>query len=197
MQRSVRKGKTMDDRIAFLQEFLKNPRQVASIVPSSRFLERRVVDLAEISSARTIVDLGAGTGGMTRAILDAMPTRAKLLSIEINQRFCDLLGRIEDARLIAHCGSAHELQEALALYDLPAPEVVISGIPFSTINRTMGRRILETISSALTPGGRFVAYQLSRQVENLSRPFFGSAQVALEMLNIPPLRLYRWEKQVA
>jgi len=49
----------------------------------------------------------------------------------------------------------------------------------------------------LTPGGRFVADQLSRQVENLSRPFFGSAQVALEMLNIPPLRLYRWEKQVA
>jgi phospholipid N-methyltransferase len=119
------------------------------------------------------------------------------LSIEINQRFCDLLERIEDTRLIAHCGSAHELQEALALYDLPAPEVVISGIPFSTINRTMGRRILETISSVLTPGGRFVAYQLSRQVESLSRPFFGSAQVALEMLNIPPLRLYRWEKQVA
>lgn len=197
MHRTARRPRKMDDRIAFLQEFLRNPQQVASIIPSSRFLERRIVELSGVGSAQTIVDLGAGTGGTTRAILGAMSPRARLLSIEINQRFCDLLGRIEDTRLIAHCGSAHELQEALALYDLPAPEVVISGIPFSTINRTMGRRILETISSVLTPGGRFVAYQLSRQVENLSRPFFGSAQVALEMLNIPPLRLYRWEKQVA
>ncbi len=197
MQRSVRTSNKMDDRIAFLQEFLKNPRQVASIIPSSRFLERRVVDLAEIPSARTIVDLGSGTGGITRAILAAMPACAKLLSIEINQRFYDLLGRIEDTRLVAHCGSAHELRETLALYDLPPPDVVISGIPFSTMNRPMGSRILETISSVLTPGGRFVAYQVSKQIENLSHPFFGSAQVALEVLNIPPLRLYRWEKQAA
>jgi len=136
----------MDDRIAFLQEFLRNPQQVASIIPSSRFLERRIVELSGVRSAQTIVDLGAGTGGTTRAILGAMSPRARLLSIEINQRFCDLLGRIEDTRLIAHCGSAHELQEALALYDLPAPEVVISGISFSTINPTMGGQILETIS---------------------------------------------------
>lgn len=197
MQRSARTTNKMDDQIAFLQEFLKNPRQVASIIPSSRFLERRVVDLAEIPSARTIVDLGSGTGGITRAILAAMPACAKLLSIEINQRFYDLLGRIEDTRLVAHCGSAHELRETLALYDLPPPDVVISGIPFSTMNRPMGSRILETISSVLTPGGRFVAYQVSKQIENLSHPFFGSAQVALEVLNIPPLRLYRWEKQAA
>jgi phospholipid N-methyltransferase len=187
----------MDDRIAFLQEFLKNPRQVASIIPSSRFLERRVVELAEICSARTIVDLGSGTGGITQAILASMPACAKLLSIEINQRFCDLLGRIEDARLVAHCGSAHELRETLALYDLPVPDVVISGVPFSTINRMMGSQILEAISSVLVPGGRFVAYQVSKQIENLSYPFFGSAQVALEVFNIPPLRLYRWEKQAA
>ncbi len=197
MQRSARTSRKMDDRIAFLQEFLKNPRQVASIIPSSRFLERRVVELAEICSARTIVDLGSGTGGITQAILASMPACAKLLSIEINQRFCDLLGRIEDARLVAHCGSAHELRETLALYDLPVPDVVISGVPFSTINRMMGSQILEAISSVLVPGGRFVAYQVSKQIENLSHPFFGSAQVALEVFNIPPLRLYRWEKQAA
>jgi phosphatidylethanolamine/phosphatidyl-N-methylethanolamine N-methyltransferase len=194
MQRSARIPKKMDDRIAFLREFLKNPRQVASIIPSSRFLERRIVELAGIPSAQTIVDLGAGTGGTTRAILDAMPPRARLLSIEINQRFCDLLGRIDDTRLTAHCGSAHELRKILSIYNLPAPDVVISGIPFSTISHTVGTRILEAISSALVPGGRFVAYQISRQVEELSQPLFGPAQVAVEFLNIPPLRLYRWEK---
>lgn len=197
MQRIARRSGTLDDRIAFLREFLRNPRQVASIIPSSRFLERRIVELAGVRSARTLVDLGAGTGGTTRAILGAMSPRAKLLGIEINQRFCQWLGRIEDPRLIAHCGSAHELQGTLALYGLPAPDVVISGIPFSTIDRATGLRILETISAVLAPGGRFLAYQLSRQVEHLSRPLFGPAQVAVELRNIPPLRLYRWEKPAA
>lgn len=197
MQHPARASKKVNDRFVFLREFLRNPRQVASIIPSSRFLEKRIVELAEVRSAQTIIDLGAGTGGTTQAILKAMPPRAKLLSIEINQRFCSLLGRIEDARLIAHCGSAHELRKALSLYGLPAPDVVISGIPFSTINRAVGLRILEAISSVLVPGGRFVAYQISKQVEEMSCPLFGPAHVVVELLNIPPLRLYRWEKQSA
>ncbi|MDV7393440.1 hypothetical protein RZS08_18850, partial [Arthrospira platensis SPKY1] len=129
--------------------------------------------------------------------LRAMRPRAKLLSIEINQRLYGLLGRIEDARLIAHCGGAHELRKTLSLYGLPAPDVVISGIPFSTMSRSTGARILEVISSVLVPGGRFVAYQISKQVEDLSRPLFGPAHVVVELLNIPPVRLYRWEKQAA
>lgn len=187
----------MNDQIVFLKEFLRNPRQVASILPSSRFLEQRIVELAEVRSAHTIVDLGAGTGGTTRAILKAMPPCARLLSIEINQRFCGLLGRIEDKRLIAHCGGAHELQKTLSLYGLPAPDVVISGIPFSTMSRQAGARILEAIFSVLVPGGRFVAYQISKQVEEMSRPLFGPAHAVVELLNIPPLRLYRLEKQTA
>ena len=71
-------------RMAFFLEFLKHPYQVASIIPSSRFLERRIVDVAGIRAAKTIVGLGPGTGGTTRALLGAMVQHAKLLSIEIN-----------------------------------------------------------------------------------------------------------------
>jgi len=183
------------DRIVFLQEFLKHPRQVASIVPSSRFLERRIVELADIRSARTVVELGTGTGGTTRAILDAMAPDAKLLSIEINPQLCALLGRIRDRRLYVHCGNAYELRNALASYGLAAPDAVVSGIPFSTMQRDTAQRVLETISSALVPGGRFLAYQVSSQVDDLSSPLLGPARVEVEFRNIPPVRLYRWEKR--
>lgn len=184
----------MDDRVLFLKEFLRNPSQVGSIIPSSRFLERRLLDLAEIRSAQTIIELGAGTGGTTRAILAAMPSDAKLLTIDINPRFCDFLRHIDDPRLIVHCGSAVELQELLARYGLSAPDAVLSGIPFSTIRRDIGSRIIETISSALAAGGRFVAYQVRSQVADISRPIMGPSQASVELLNIPPVRLYRWEK---
>jgi phosphatidylethanolamine/phosphatidyl-N-methylethanolamine N-methyltransferase len=183
------------DRIVFLQEFLKHPRQVASIVPSSRFLERRIVELADIRSARTVVELGTGTGGTTRAILEAMAPDAKLLSIEINPQLCALLGRIRDRRLFVHCGNAYELRNALSSYGLAAPEAVVSGIPFSTMQRDTAQRVLETISAALVPGGRFLAYQVSSQVDDLSSPLLGPARVEVEFRNIPPVRLYRWEKR--
>jgi phosphatidylethanolamine/phosphatidyl-N-methylethanolamine N-methyltransferase len=184
-----------ENRVVFLREFLKHPQQVASIIPSSRFLERRVVELAAIRSAHTVVELGAGTGGTTRAILREMPPDGKLLVIELNARFCALLGQIEDKRLIVHRGSAQELGDAIALHGLPAPDVIVSGIPFSTMSRSVGTRILQAVTSVLDPGGRFVAYQVSKQVHDLASPLFGAARVEVELFNIPPMRLYRWEKQ--
>jgi len=194
MQRALRLHREMTDRVVFMQQFLKHPHQVASIIPSSRFLERRIIELAEVRSAHTVVELGAGTGGTTRAILGAIPPGATLLSVEINPQFCGLLGRIPDARLIVHRGSAQELRETVSRYGLSAPEVVVSGIPFSTMGRIAGARILEAISSVLAPGGRFVAYQVSTRVADLSRPFLGPARVEVALLNVPPMRLYRWEK---
>jgi len=195
MPRALRLHQEMTDRVVFMRQFLKYPQQVASIIPSSRFLERRIIELAEVRSARTVVELGAGTGGTTRAILGALPPDATLLSVEINPQFCELLGRIPDARLIVHRSSAQELREILARYGLPAPEVVISGIPFSTMGRIAGSRILEAISSVLAAGGRFIAYQVSTRVADISRPFLGRARIEVELLNVPPMRLYRWEKR--
>ncbi|HAO33584.1 MAG TPA: methyltransferase type 12, partial [Candidatus Competibacteraceae bacterium] len=45
----------MNETLLFLKEFIKNPGQVSSIVPSSRFLEQRIVKLAEMRSAKTVV----------------------------------------------------------------------------------------------------------------------------------------------
>jgi phospholipid N-methyltransferase len=183
------------NRVAFLREFLRHPQQVASIIPSSRFLERRMIVSAGIRTAHTVVELGAGTGGTTRAILRELPANGRLLVIEINSRFCALLRRIQDARLIIHRGSALELPHAIALHGLPAPDVIVSGIPFSTMSHSAGARIMQAVTSALDRGGRFVAYQVSKQVDDLASPLFGAAQVELELFNIPPMRVYRWEKQ--
>lgn len=185
----------INGRIAFLRGFLRHPRRVGSVMPSSRFLERRLVDLAGVRSAKTIVELGPGTGGTTQAILRAMLEDARLLSIEIDPEFHAFLEHIDDARLIAHLGSAEDLREVVACYGLPAPQAVISGIPFSTMSRNRACRVLDAISAVLAPGGRFVAYQVRDQVDHLCRPYLGRARIEVELLNIPPLRVFQWKKQ--
>ena len=187
----------MDSRSFFFKQFLRHPLQIGSIVPSSRFLERRVVKAAGVSSAKNIVELGPGTGGTTRAILRAMAPGAKLLSIEINPDFHALVSCMEDDRHIAHLGDAQGLEDIIQMYGLGAPEVVISGIPFSTMNQTSGSQIIMAISSVLAPGGHFVAYQVSKRVISLCQPLIGSGQVEVELFNIPPMRVCRWEKNGA
>jgi phospholipid N-methyltransferase len=186
-----------DNRLAFFQGFLTRPKQVGSIIPSSRFLERRIIRSAGVGQADLVLELGPGTGGTTRALLSAMKTDARLLAIEINERFVKLLQKSRDPRLIAHLGSAADIPAALARYDLPQPDVILSGIPFSTMSPALGTEILRSVHDALRPGGRFVAYQVRDRVENLGREVFGRANVQTELLNVPPMRVYRWDKAEA
>lgn len=180
--------------IAFLRGFLGRPKEVGSIIPSSRWMERRIIRTAEVARAGVVVELGPGTGGTTKAILQAMRPDSKLLAIEINPDFCALLRKsIADPRLIVHQGSAAELRQALEQHGLAAPDAVLSGIPFSTMSRSIGLAILNAVRECLAPGGRFVAYQFRDVVHTLGKRVFGKASVQLELLNVPPMRVYRWD----
>lgn len=183
-----------DKRLVFLQGFLKRPEQVGSVIPSSRFLERRLVQAARVASANVIVELGPGTGGTARALLRAMKPDATLLSIEINPDFVKVLREVTDPRFIVHEGSALQISRALAAHGLPAPDVVLSGIPFSTMPGSLGLRIVQAVYDALAAGGVFVAYQFRDRVANLGNRVFGRAYVEVELLNVPPMRVYRWQK---
>ena len=186
-----------DDRFAFFRGFLKRPKQVGSIIPSSRFLERRVTRATRAHRAKLVVELGPGTGGTTRALLRAMQPEARLLAIEINPHFVEVLQRWPDKRLIVEQGSALDIGSILASHGLSAPDVIVSGIPFSTMTMPIGRDILRSVYDVLEPGGAFVAYQVRDRVHTLGREVFGRARVQTELLNVPPMRIYRWEKYAA
>ena len=183
-----------DDRLAFFRGFLERPRQVASIIPSSRFLERRLIKATRADQAKLVVELGPGTGGTTRALLSAMDPAARLVAVEINPRFVEVLERWPEPRLTVRHGSATDIAKILADLDLGAPDLVVSGIPFSTMERPMGLAILRAVHDVLAPGGAFVAYQVRDRVHTLGREVFGPARVETELLNVPPMRFYRWEK---
>jgi phosphatidylethanolamine/phosphatidyl-N-methylethanolamine N-methyltransferase len=82
--------------------------------------------------------------------LSPTPLFTRLLSIEINPHFHALANNIEDERLIAHLGSAYKLKTIISNYGLDAPDVAISGIPFSTMSNNDGFQVIDAISSRQT-----------------------------------------------
>lgn len=185
-----------DERLAFLRGFIRGPKIVGSVIPSSGFMERRLVRVARLSVADSVVELGPGTGGTTRAFLRAMPGSSALLAVELDPVFAEhVRSAVRDPRLVVHQGSAEHLGAALAAYRQRAPQVVISGIPFSTMPAETGLRIIESVRDALAPGGCFVAYQFRDAVARLAEQVFGKPELTeLELLNIPPMRVWRWIK---
>ncbi len=180
---------------AFFRGFLREPRQVGSVIPSSRFLEQRIVEASNLSAARRVVELGPGTGGTTRTFLRHLAQDARLLSIELSPYFHELLGEIADPRFTNHLGRAEDMAEILALHDMGQPDVVISGIPFSKMPEAVGTRVAQAVKDNLAEDGRFIAYQFRRDVAWITDPIMGSpASCTLELRNIPPMWVYSWLK---
>lgn len=183
--------------LAFFRGFLRKPEVVGSVIPSSRFLEQRIVDTGHVTSAKCVVELGPGTGGTTQALLRALPQDGRLLAIELETDFVEVLARNPDPRLIARQGSAEAIGELLAESSLPAADLVVSGIPFSTIGNAAGRAVIDAVWESLAPGGRFVAYQFRDHVAEVARPRMGEPVAARELRNIPPMHVFCWRKPEA
>lgn len=181
--------------LTFFLEFLRHPMEIGSVIPSSRFLEQRILSAAAVEDAQTVVELGCGTGGTTQAILNALPSQARLLSLDVNPRFHEIISGFPDRRLIPHLGTAADLSQVLNQYGLGKADAVISGIPFSTMDKSLGAKIVSEVSISLKDDGRFVAYQASPRVRDLTNPLMGSGSASLELLNIPPMRVFRWCKR--
>lgn len=183
-----------NDSWMFFQAFLKSPRVVASVLPSSSFLMRRIVRAADPANATLTVELGAGTGGTTRSLLKAMQPQSRLLAIESTLDFATHLQQIDDSRLDVVHGCASSIALQLETRGYPRADAVVSGIPFSTLPPELAAEIVSTVYEVLRPGGRFVAYQVTDRVADYARPVMGDPEVEQELRNVPPARVFTWRK---
>lgn len=194
MSKKVRNS--LKDSALFLKHAIKSPMQVAYFMPSSPWLIEQIAKSAHLNDAKHIMELGPGTGGTTKGILKYMGDDAELITVEINQKFIEHMEKtIDDKRLSISDKGAQNLEEIMREHDWGSVDVIISGIPFSTLPKGMDKDIINAIHNALKPGGIFLAYQLRDHVSKLAEPVFGEYTFKkIEYKNIPPMRIYCWTK---
>ncbi len=101
----------------FLKIALTDYWGVAMIMPSSQYAIRRILKQFK-PEHRTVIELGAGDGVITKEILKALPSNGKVLAIEINHDFFTELKKIRDPRLEVWQGDVLELSKSLPKSEL-------------------------------------------------------------------------------
>lgn len=178
-------------RLLFARNFLKHPRMLGSVIPSSRFLIEKLLAPVDWTTARLVVEYGPGVGTISAEVLARMGADARLVVFETNADFVNLLRtRVRDPRLIVLHRSADEVSQALAELGLRAADYIISGIPFSTMPEAVRSSIVNATAAALRPGGAFLVYQFSPKVRPYLERAFDRVDRGFEPLNIPPAQLF-------
>lgn len=179
---------TTSDKVRFLRAFVAHPRQVGAVLPTSARAVADMLDLADLASARLVVELGSGTGSHTGHILDRLGPDARLVAFEIDPGMAaGLRARLPDPRLRVVTGSAADVVEVLAG---DRPEVVVSALPFTSLPADLGKQILLRTVRVLAPGGALLVLQYSPLLARQLHRLFASVTRKVSLRNVPPAFLY-------
>lgn len=185
----------MDEKILFFSAFLKYPKEIGSIIPSSKFLIKELLKNIDFENAKYIVEYGSGTGCITSELLKKARKDTKILCFETNKRFCSYLKKlINDERLIIINDSAENIMKHIKRLDIPKIDYVVSGLPFSTLTPKRKITIIKETKKTLRDEGRFVIYQYFKGFRKYLYDYFSSISTKFVALNIPPCVVYVCEK---
>ena len=185
----------MDDKILFFSSFLKYPKEIGSVAPSSKFLAKEILKNVDFKNAKYIAEYGPGTGCITKEILKRASKDARILCFEINKKFCSHLRKnIKDERLIIINDSAESIKKNLKKFGIPKIDYVISGLPFSTLPKNKKYSIIKETRNTLKSDGKFVIYQILNNLKKHLHKYFSNISIKFVALNIPPSFVYVCEK---
>lgn len=175
----------------FARSFVRHPRMLGSVVPSSRYLVDRLLAEVRFDQARVIVEYGPGVGPITAPLLARMRPDARLVAFETDPELAAFLrDAVRDPRLHVVEASAEHVVEVLAGLGVARAHYVISGVPFSTMPAAVRERIVGATRAVLHPAGAFLVYQVTRAVLPDLRATFGAVRETFEPRNLPPARLF-------
>lgn len=180
----------------FFRQWLRSPLRTASVVPSSMYLARAMA-AALPTGAERVVELGAGTGAITRGLLERGVRPDRLLILELSPELhAGLVASFPDSPAL--CGDARRLPELLRSVRAFADgrcDAVVSSLGFLAMPPAVAQDILAASFDCLPADGVLVQYTYGPTcsvppalMESLD---LVAERVGYTLRNLPPATVYR------
>jgi phospholipid N-methyltransferase len=195
-------GSGLREHLLLFGRFLRSPRSVGAIAPSSPSLARAMVAGLDLGVRTNLVELGPGTGAFTGTIAERLGPEARYLAVDREPAFIERLQeRWPDLNCV--CGSAVMLPAIAAEHDIMPIDHIVSGLPFASLPGAVTRQILDAIDQTLRPGGTFTTFQYVHSYplppsirfrEDIDRRMGGPPSRRLVFTNVPPAFVLTWTR---
>jgi len=183
-----------DEEIRFFRGWIDKPKAVGSIVPTSGVTARKMASIVRPERDDMVLELGPGTGVITRAILERGVKPDNLVSVEYSADFVERLKRDMPGVNFVH-GDAFELEAVLAPWKDRSFDSVISAIPMLNFPVSARVSLLESMLDLL-PAGRPVVQITYGAVSPIpaGRGSYSVERFDFIVRNIPPAHLWLYKR---
>lgn len=185
-----------DQEIAlFLGRWLKAPHRIGALAPSSRHLARAMARQVDIRHARLVVELGGGTGSITRALLAMGLPPERLIVVERDERLHELLReRFPGLRVVQ--GDAARLVSLLRPLGVAQVSSIVSSLPLLSMPRRSRHRIVQQSFALLGDRGSLVQFTYGLASPLPEREFPVTGEIAARVWrNFPPAMVWRFRRR--
>lgn len=178
------------DLLLVLRQFVRHAKTVATVAPSSRALSRAILRGIDWSKAQAVVELGAGTGPITRELVKAAPPNVRLVVNEYLPDFCRALREKFPGLDVAE-GDARRLADMLAGRGIGRVDYVLSGLPLTHFPPADRDAVIDQAARLLGPDGEFRQLTTAPWVyRRLYRRYFRDVRFRPVVWNLPPGGVY-------
>jgi phosphatidylethanolamine/phosphatidyl-N-methylethanolamine N-methyltransferase len=186
--------------VLFLRELIANPRSVGAACPSSKGLAKTMASFIPEREDGYIVEVGAGTGVVTSAILERGIDPSRLVVVEISKNLVMLLRKLFPAVNVVH-GSAVMLKDHLVETlgpDSARVSTIVSSLPLRSLSDDLVHEIKNQFREVLQDYGRLIhfTYALKSNRENHPKAF-QKVNSKIRWMNLPPARVEVFRRRVS
>jgi phosphatidylethanolamine/phosphatidyl-N-methylethanolamine N-methyltransferase len=175
------------------KRFLAHPLQVQAVLPASKAWGALIAKQVRRERDEFVVELGAGTGAVTRALLTAGVPPQRLFAVEIDPEMAEYLrANFPEVNVIA--GDALAVDQAVPGAVAGKTGTVVCGVAVATFSLDQQRRLVAAVRSLLSPNGRLVVFSY-RPLPPLPASKLGLKRIgmAMTLLSLPPGFVWTYE----
>jgi phosphatidylethanolamine/phosphatidyl-N-methylethanolamine N-methyltransferase len=189
-----RLGRKFDEEIRFFKGWIDGPKSVGAILPTSAVTARRMASVINPASGLPVLELGPGTGIITKAIIERGVAAENIVSIEYSTDFYQHLKRtIPGVNFIN--GDAFDLDTTIGDWKDRKFDAVISAIPMLSFPMEKRIALLEDLLDRMPPGRPVVQITYSPVSPIDARPDrFHIRHLDFVVRNIPPAQLWVYSR---